>query len=217
MSSRPVTGLTNVGAAGPFEEEAMGTVHSSDGTTIAFDRTGEGPPLILVDGAIAHRAINPTSGELASLLASRFTVYSHDRRGRGGSGDTKPYAIGREIEDLDAIIAEAGSPAFVLGGSSGAMLVLDAAAQGLAIRRLAVYEPPIIVDDSRPPLPDDYVRRLEESAAAGRPGDAVEIFFTDAMRLPPRPSLRCAVGRSGRSWRRWRTPLPTTGPSSATP
>jgi pimeloyl-ACP methyl ester carboxylesterase len=164
----------------------MPKVHSSDGTAIAFDRKGEGPPIVLVDGAFAHRAINPNSAELASLLASRFSVVTYDRRGRGESGDTKPYAVGREIEDLDAIIAEAGGgPDFVLGGSSGAMLVLDAAAQGLPIARLAVYEAPIIVDDSRPPLPDDYVQRLQECVAADRPGDAVEIFFTAAMRFPP--------------------------------
>ena len=162
----------------------MGTVQSRDGTTIAFDRTGEGPPVIVVDGAFAHRAINPTAGDLASLLAPRFSVYAYDRRGRGGSGDTEPYAPEREIEDLQAIIAEAGGRAFVVGFSSGAHLTLDAAAHGLRIERLAVYEAPLIVDDSRRPLAADYVRRLNEAVAAGRPGDAVEIFFTDAMGLP---------------------------------
>jgi pimeloyl-ACP methyl ester carboxylesterase len=117
-------------------------------------------------------------------MSTHFTVYTYDRRGRGQSGDTQPYAVGREIEDLQAMIAEAGGPACVLGMSSGAHLTLDAAAQGLAIARLGVYEPPLIVDDSRPPVPGDYVRRLQHAVAAGRPSDAVEIFFTDAMRLP---------------------------------
>jgi len=160
------------------------TVQSADGTTIAFERVGEGPALVLVDGAIAHRAINPTSAAIANQLASRFTVIRYDRRGRGESGDTKPFATEREIEDLAAVIDAAGGEAFVLGGSSGAMLVLDAAAAGLPIPRVAVYEPPMIVDDSRPPLPDDYVDHLNELTAAGRGGDAAAYFFTAAMRMP---------------------------------
>src|SRR5947209_4893950 len=125
----------------------MTTVKSSDGTVIAFDRAGDGPPIVLVDGAFSHRAINPTTGQLASLLSPQFTVVSYDRRGRGESGDTKPYATQREIEDLGAIIDEAGGSAFVVSFSSGGPLILDAAAQGLAIPRLAVYEAPFIVDD----------------------------------------------------------------------
>ena len=160
------------------------TVRSADGTTIAFDRAGEGPALVLVDGAIAHRAINPTSGAMAGLLASRYEVVRYDRRGRGGSGDTLPFAKEREIEDLAAVIDAAGGEAFVLGGSSGSMLALDAAAAGLAIPRLAVYEPPFIVDDSRPPLPDDYVEHLNELTAEGRNGDAAAYFFTAAMLMP---------------------------------
>jgi pimeloyl-ACP methyl ester carboxylesterase len=159
-------------------------VRSADGTPIAVERTGKGPPVVFVDGAIAHRAINPAMAQLAELLAPQFTVLAYDRRGRGESGDTEPYAVEREIEDLDAVIAEAGGPAFVVGGSSGAVLALDAAAQGLEIRKLALYEPPFIVDDTRPPLPDDYVERLDELVAAGRPGDAVELFMTAAMRVP---------------------------------
>lgn len=160
------------------------TVKSADGTTIASERVGEGPALVLVDGAIAHRAINPTSAALASLLGSRFTVVTYDRRGRGGSGDTQPFSKEREIEDLAAVIGAAAGEAVVFGGSSGAMLVLDAAAAGLAIPRLAVYEAPIIVDDSRPPLPADYVDHLNELTAEGRNGDAAAYFFTAAMRMP---------------------------------
>jgi pimeloyl-ACP methyl ester carboxylesterase len=184
----------------------MATVRSGDGTAIAFDRVGEGPALVVVDGAFAHRAINPTSAALASLLASRFSVTTYDRRGRGESGDTQPFAVEREIEDLAAVIGEAGERAFVLGFSSGAMLALDAAAQGLSIARLALYEPPIIVDDSRPPLPDDYVERLQGSVAAGRPGDAVEIFFADAMRFPPEA---IAGMRAGPFWAELQKVAPT--------
>jgi pimeloyl-ACP methyl ester carboxylesterase len=155
---------------------------SKDGTTIAFERSGEGPPVILVAGASAGRL----GGQpLAKHLSSQFTVLNYDRRGRGDSGDTLPYAVEREIEDLDTLISEAGGWAYVFGASSGAVLALDAAAQGLPIRRLALYEPPFIVDDNRPPVPEDYVPRLTELAAAGRRGDAVEFFLTQAILLPP--------------------------------
>ena len=159
-------------------------VRSADGTEIAVDRTGEGPPIVFVDGATAFRAINPAAAQLAELLAPRFTVLTYDRRGRGESGDSEPYAVAREIEDLDAVIAEFGGPAFVVGGSSGGVLALDAAARGAEISKLAVYEPPFIVDDTRPPLPDDYVPQLDSLVAAGRPGDAVELFMTVAVGLP---------------------------------
>jgi pimeloyl-ACP methyl ester carboxylesterase len=159
-------------------------VSSADGTAIAVDRTGEGPPIVFVDGAIAYRAINPFAAELAALLAPQFTVLAYDRRGRGESGNTEPYAVEREIEDLAAVIAEAGGPAFVVAGSSGGPLALDAAAQGVTISKLALYEPPFIVDDTRPPLPDDYVEQLDNLVAAGRPGDAVELFMTAAVGVP---------------------------------
>jgi len=162
----------------------MQTVRSQDGTTIAFDRTGEGPPVILVGGAFQHRAIDSSVVQLAALLAPHFTVFRYDRRGRGDSSDTPPYAVEREVEDLQALVEEAGGSAFVFGGSSGAVLALDAAARGLPIGKLALYEPPFIVDDSRPPLPKDYVGRLTELASTGRRGDAVEYFMTQAMGMP---------------------------------
>jgi pimeloyl-ACP methyl ester carboxylesterase len=162
----------------------MPTVISEDGTPIAFARGGTGPALILVDGATAHRAVNPLAGSLTELLGGDLTVYAYDRRGRGESGDTPPYAIEREIEDIGALIAEAGGTAFVCGVSSGAVLALDAAAAGLPIERLAVYEPPFVVDDSRPPVPADYVARLDELLAAGRRGDALELFFTTPVGIP---------------------------------
>jgi len=162
----------------------MKTIRSQDGTTIAFDRTGEGPPVILVGGAFQHRAIDSSVVQLAALLAPHFTVFRYDRRGRGDSSDTPPYAVEREVEDLQALVEEAGGSAFVFGGSSGAVLALDAAARGLPIGKLALYEPPFIVDDSRPPLPKDYVERLTELASTGRRGDAVEYFMTQAMGTP---------------------------------
>jgi pimeloyl-ACP methyl ester carboxylesterase len=162
----------------------MSTVHSADGTPIAFDAWGDGQPLILVGGATSHRAVNQLDAELGKLLSDQFRVYAYDRRGRGESGDTAPYAVQREIEDLAALIEDAGAPALVCGFSSGAILSLDAAAAGLPISRLAVFEPPFSVDAGRPPLPADYVERLDAYTTAGRPGDAVELFMTAAIGMP---------------------------------
>jgi pimeloyl-ACP methyl ester carboxylesterase len=159
----------------------MQTVTSNDGTAIAFDTFGSGPPLILVGGAIATRA---AAGSAARLLGEHFTVYAYDRRGRGDSGDTLPYAFEREIEDLAALIEESGGAAYVFGHSSGAVLSLRAAARGLAITKLAVYEPPFIVDDSRPPVPDNFVTHLDELIAAGRRSDALTYFMTAAVGMP---------------------------------
>src|SRR5215472_15027384 len=161
----------------------MSTVTSADGTTIGYDARGEGQPLIMIDGATAYRAVSPTAGQVGELLRDEFRTYAYDRRGRGESGDTPPYAVQREIEDLAALIDEAGAPALVCGFSSGAVLALDAAAAGLPITRLALFEPPFVVDDSRPPAPADYVQRLD-AAIAGRPGDAVELFLTGAVGMP---------------------------------
>jgi len=154
----------------------MPRILSRDGTPIAFDRAGQGPPLILVDGALCYRASGP-SGPLARLLQEHFTVYRYDRRGRGESGDTTPYTVDREIDDLAAIIDEAGGSAFVYGVSSGAALALEAANRGLPIGKLALYEAPFIVDDTHPPTPDDFVPRLEAAVASKRPGDAVKLFM----------------------------------------
>src|SRR5512139_3331740 len=159
----------------------MERVRSKDGTVIAFDRTGKGPALIVVEGAIADRSAVPPQ---AAVLAPDFTVIGYDRRGRGDSGDTAPYAVEREIEDIDALIRAAGGSAFVLGHSSGAVLALEAAATGLAIPRLAVYEPPFIIDDSRSPLAEDYAARLKNLISAGHYGQAVEHFLTEAVQVP---------------------------------
>ena len=162
----------------------MGTVRSKDGTTIAFNAWGDGQPLIMIDGATAYRAVNPTNAEVGQLLREEFRVYAYDRRGRGDSTDTAPYAVEREIEDLAALIADAGAPAVVFGWSSGAVLALDAATAGLPISRLALFEPPFVVDGSRPPRPADYVQRLDDAVADGRPGDAVELFLTASAGMP---------------------------------
>jgi pimeloyl-ACP methyl ester carboxylesterase len=162
----------------------MGKVQSADGTTIAFDVWGDGQPLIMVDGATGYRATSQLSAQVGHLMQDRLRVYAYDRRGRGESGDTAPYAVEREIEDIAALIADAGAPAIVCGVSSGAVLALEAANAGLPITRLGMFEPPFIVDDIRPPLPVDYVARLDAATAAGRPGEAVELFLTAAIGMP---------------------------------
>ena len=161
------------------------TTQSRDGTTLAFEATGEGPSIVFVPAAFQHLAIDATGARVAELLAPRFTVYRYDRRGRGGSGDTAPYAVEREIDDLAAILEAAGGSACAFGGSSGAVLALEAAARGVEIARLALYEPPFVVDPGRGALPKDYLRRLDELIAAGRQGDAVEYFLTAAIGMPP--------------------------------
>lgn len=162
----------------------MSTVRSKDGTTIAFDQVGQGPAVILVSGALGVRS-HPMMADLAARLAPHFTVFNYDRRGRGGSEDTTPYAVEREVEDIGALIDEAGGSAFLYGLSSGAILALEAASKlSSKVKKLALYEPPFIIDASRPPLPGDYVTQLDAAIAAGRPGDAVEIFMTQALLIP---------------------------------
>jgi pimeloyl-ACP methyl ester carboxylesterase len=122
---------------------------------------------------------------LAELLDQQFTLFTYDRRGRGDSGDTAPYAVAREIEDLEALIDEAGGSAFVYGISSGAVLALEAASKlPTKVKKLALYEPPFIVDDSRSPVSENYVKHLNELIVAGRRGDAVKYFMTDAVGVP---------------------------------
>ena len=154
----------------------MNQATSKDGTTIAYDKTGQGPAIILVVGAFNDRT---TGAPLAQFLERHFTVFNYDRRGRGDSGDTAPYAIEREIEDLDALIAQAGGSARVFGYSSGAILALRAAAHGLAISQLALYEPPPTGTKA-----GELAPRLAELIAAGRRGDAVELFQTEAVGIP---------------------------------
>ena len=159
----------------------MKKVTSKDGTEIAFDRSGDGPPVVLVGGALSTRGAAET---LAGLLAPSFSLYAYDRRGRGDSGDTPPYAVEREVEDIQALVEDAGGSAFAFGHSSGGVLALEAAAHTLGITKVALYEPPFIVDDSRPPLPTDYIERLTELASTDRRGDAVEYFMVTGVGVP---------------------------------
>jgi pimeloyl-ACP methyl ester carboxylesterase len=160
----------------------MDSVTSKDGTIITYDRMGEGAPVILVNGASVDRQSNLP---IAEALKKHFTIFNYDRRGRGASGDTPPYAVEREIEDIDAVISAAGGSAFLFGFSSGAALALKAAASGLAIRKLALWEPPYIVEGSRPRPPADNAKTLIDLLAAGRRGDAVEFFMVEIVGLPP--------------------------------
>lgn len=159
----------------------MKRVRSSDGTAIAFDRLGVGTPVILVGAAFNDRS---GTAPLAAALAAHFTVFNYDRRGRGDSGDTAPYSVEREIEDIDTLVAEAGGSSTVFGYSSGATLALHAAAHGLAITKLALYEPPFLVDQSRPRPPADLPKQLADAISAGRRGDAVELYQTKYVGIP---------------------------------
>jgi len=162
----------------------MKKVISKDGTSIAFDQYGAGPVVILVDGALGYRK-HWMNEQLAAHLAHHFTVINYDRRGHGDSGDTLPYAVEREIEDIDALIDAAGGAAYLYGLSSGAILALEAASKlPPKVKKLALYEPPFIIDDSRPPLPADYVEHLNDLIAQGRRGTAVDYFMTAALLIP---------------------------------
>ena len=158
----------------------METVRSKDGTTIAYDRRGSGPPVVLVGGALSDRR---GATAVAEALAPRMMAIAFDRRGRGDSTDTAPYAVAREVDDLAAVMNAAGAT-LVFGHSSGAVLSLRAAEAGLPIERLAVYEPPFILDDTRPALPADYDTHTDELIAAGRLGDAVEYFLRTGPMVP---------------------------------
>ena len=147
--------------------------------TIAFDRLGEGSPVILVVGAFNTRS---TGAPLAAALAKKHTVINYDRRGRGESGDSAPYAVEREIEDLETLVQRVGGAAAVFGFSSGAALALAAAAHGLSITRLALFDLPLHVD--RPPNPVDHAAALDELVRAGRRGDAVEYFQRRMVGIP---------------------------------
>jgi pimeloyl-ACP methyl ester carboxylesterase len=159
----------------------MQHVTSRDGTTIAFDRMGDGPPVILVCGGSTDRMANQG---LAAELAGDFTVYNYDRRGRGDSGDTPPYAVEREVEDIAAVIDAAGGSAHLYGTSSGAALAMEAAASGLPVRKLVMWEPPYRLD-GRSDLPADTASVYRDLVAAGRRGDAVEYFMAKVVGLPP--------------------------------
>ncbi|MPZ81297.1 MAG: alpha/beta fold hydrolase [Actinophytocola sp.] len=157
----------------------MYTVISKDGTPIAYDKVGDGPPLVLVEGALNDMA---TTMPLAALLRRQFTVFAYDRRGRGASGDNAPYAVEREIEDLASVIGEAGGSAYVFANCSGGSLALEAAACGVDVLGAVLYEPPYFVDGRT--LPPNYSQRLRTCVAEGRRGDALELFMRETVQLP---------------------------------
>lgn len=158
----------------------MRQVTSKDGTTIAYDQLGSGKPVILVSGGSVDRSSNAA---LAALLAEQFTVYNYDRRGRGPSGDTQPYAAMREVEDIAAVAEAAGGSAYLFGSSSGAALALEAASQLASITRLALWEPPYMLDKAARP-PADMAQTFHELVAAGKRNEAAEYFMTQAVKLP---------------------------------
>ena len=158
----------------------MKKVISKDGTTIAFDRSGKGPALILVGGTLEQRSMETDTAKLAALplLAQHFTIFHYDRRGRGDSTDTQPYAVEREIEDLEALIDEAGGSAFVSGISSGAALAMEAAIKlGDKIKKLAMYEAPYSDDPAYRQAAKEFKRQLKEALTQGRRGDVVGLFI----------------------------------------
>ena len=184
----------------------MKTVTSKDGTTIAFDQWGVGPMIILVDGALQYRAFDQGMVQLAELLAPHFTVIHYDRRGRGDSTDTQPYALEREIEDIEAIIDDAGDSAFLYGISSGAALAMEAAiALPNKVWKLAMYEAPYNDDPAGQRAWREYTKQLAELLAEGRDGDAVGLFMmlvgatadqVDEIRQTPMWPLWEAIGHT---------------------
>lgn len=159
------------------------TTKSDDGTTIAYTKVGSGPALIIVDGAFCYRENGPAS-PLAQLLAEQFTVFAYDRRGRGDSSDASAYAVEREVEDLRALVNEAGGSALVVGVSSGGALALQAAARGVSLKGLVLFEPPFIEEGGRPRSYDAQRRRLNELVSAGDRAGAVRLFMTEIYGAP---------------------------------
>jgi pimeloyl-ACP methyl ester carboxylesterase len=164
-------------------DRTMTHVTSKDGTRVAYERMGSGPAVILIDGAMCSRAFGPMS-KIAELMKEHFTVYLYDRRGRGESGDTQPYSKAREVDDIDALVRAAGGSAFAVGLSSGAALALEAAASGLALPKLAVYEPPFMPDDAARHVRADHEGKLKALVAAGERGAAVKYFMRDMIGIP---------------------------------
>ncbi|MDX8031121.1 alpha/beta hydrolase [Lentzea sp. BCCO 10_0856] len=171
---------------------------SADGTEVAYSITGSGPALILVDGAMCHRMFGPTT-ELASVLDKNFTVYTYDRRGRGETGDgATPWSLEREVEDIDALIKEAGGSAFVFGVSSGAVLAMEAATRLPGITRLAIYEAPFVVDDTYAPRPADIVRQMNDLLAR----DERSAMLSKFMKMVGAPGFGVAIMKLTPMWKK---------------
>jgi pimeloyl-ACP methyl ester carboxylesterase len=184
----------------------MKKVQSADGTIIAFDQLGKGPALILVGGALEHRAMDSETAQLAPLSAEHFTMFHYDRRGRGNSTDAPPYAVEREIEDIEALITEAGGSAFVFGISSGAALAMEAAIKlGDKVKKLAMYEAPYNSDEAARLAWKAYRKQLAEVLAQGRRGDALALF----MMLVGMPADHLDRVRQHPLWPMWEAAAPT--------
>jgi pimeloyl-ACP methyl ester carboxylesterase len=164
----------------------MEKVRSSDGTVIAFERLGSGPPLVLVGGAFCDRTARVSGLPLARELAKQLTVFAYDRRGRGDSTDTAPYAVSRELEDLAAVLSATGAEhgAYVYGHSSGAILALEAALSGAPMGKLALYEPPLVLSGAREPMPPELPDELAALIATGDRSGATALFLTRGVGLP---------------------------------
>lgn len=178
------------------------TVTSADGTTIAYEYSGQGPALVVVDGALCHRGFGPAR-PLAQRLTGHFTVYTYDRRGRGDSTDTAPYSPEREYEDLAAVVAAAGGRVFLYGTSSGAALALEFAHRNDSVAKLALFEAPFIVDDSK--APSDIRESVDRAIGADRRGEALSLF----MRFVGMPGFALAIMRLTPVWPKLKTVAPT--------
>jgi pimeloyl-ACP methyl ester carboxylesterase len=182
----------------------MSTVTSPDGTTIAYETVGSGPALILVDGAMCYRDFGPAR-DLAAAFADTYKVYLYDRRGRGESGNTLPWSAEREIEDLAALLAVAGGTAYLVGVSSGAVLAADAANRLAGFTKLALYEPPFIVDGTREPREADFVPRTEALIAGDDRTGALKKF----MRHVGMPAVVLAIMPLTPPWKKLKAVAPT--------
>jgi pimeloyl-ACP methyl ester carboxylesterase len=154
---------------------------SADGTQLDYDESGSGPTVVLINAGPTDRNSN---AELAGLLSGSCRVINYDRRGRGGSGDTAPYSVDREVEDLEAVARSAGGELALFGSSGGAFLAFRAVAAGMPCTRIAAWEPYIIAG-SRPPVPADYADQQADLARRGDGGAMVELFLTSAVGMPP--------------------------------
>lgn len=161
----------------------MHTITSRDGTRIAYDVYGEGEPVILVEGAFCGRHFGITN-KLAAELGKNFRVYHYDRRARGDSDPSTDYRMERELEDLEALMQEAGGSASIIGFSSGACLAIEAAAAGLPVRHLAFYEPPYMVGPKARKVPANFEAEVQQLVAERRYGDAVAYFMTKLIGMP---------------------------------
>ena len=161
----------------------MPFVTSKDGTQIGYTVVGSGPAIVLVDGAMCYREMGPAT-PLAEELKDRFTVYTYDRRGRGESGNTKPYSTDREVEDLAAVIEAAGGSAAIYAISSGVMLALEAANTVPGITGMVLYEAPVFTDTTRRPVPTDFVERMDRLVAEGDNAGAIKHFMQNGIQVP---------------------------------